>query len=251
VRRHLRGLLFDEAREIAFGVLGTDDGNGKIGKRFFRGGIDVKRTHGRSAGKSGTNVATVSTVTIDVLPATRGAGPLLQRDYWAVFDDCPLGPHELVTLVKEQFCMLPPSSLVEFAAPCGVTSGAQLDIVIRPAQTCAVRVVHENDQSFTLATLDGHPEAGRITFGSYRNPAGDVIFHIRSRARSTTAMKRLGFLAIGDAMQTTTWTDFIRNTAAAAGASIRGVIHADTDTVDETPEDDEPLQSPTFLATGG
>jgi len=251
VRRHFRGLLFDETREIAFRVLRPDDGNGEIGERFFRGGIDVKRSHAWIAGNSGTNVATIAAVTIDLLPATRGAGPLLQRDYWAVLDNCPLGPHELVSLVKQQFCKLPPASLVEFNAPCGVTAGAQLDIVIRPGQSCAVRVVHENEQSFTLATLDGHPEAGRITFGSYRNTAGEVIFHIRSRARSTTAMKRLGFLAIGDAMQTTTWTDFIRNTASAAGASIRDVIHADTDAVDEEPEDDEPLRSPTFLATGG
>jgi hypothetical protein len=119
-----------------------------------------------------------------------------------------------------------------------------------PGQRCAVRVIHEDAQSITFGTLDGHPEAGRITFGAYRNPAGDVIFHIRSRARSSTAMKRLGFLALGDAMQTNTWTDFIKNTAALARAPIKGVIHADTDAVDELPEDDDPLKSPTFLATG-
>jgi hypothetical protein len=77
-----------------------------------------------------------------------------------------------------------------------------------------------------------------------------VIFHIRSRARSTTALKRVGFLAIGDAMQTNTWADFIKNTAALVGAHIRDVIHADTQQVEETPEDDEPLQAPTFLAVG-
>ena len=99
--------------------------------------------------------------------------------------------------------------------PGGIWSGdAGLDIRIRPAQQCGVRVIHEDAQSFTLATLEGHPEAGRITFGAYRNPAGAVIFHIRSRARSTTALQRLGFLAIGDAMQTNTWADFIRNAAA-------------------------------------
>ena len=101
---------------------------------------------------------------------------------------------------------------------------------------CGVRVVHEDAQSLTLATLSGHPEAGRITFGSYRNAAGDVVFHIRSRARSGTALQRLGFLAIGDAMQTNTWADFIRNTAASVSARIAGSIHADTQEVDETME---------------
>ena len=62
--------------------------------------------------------------------------------------------------------------------------------------------------------------------------------------------KRLGFLAIGDAMQTNTWSDFINNTAAAVGAHIADVIHADTKEVEDLPEDDHPLQSPTFLAVG-
>lgn len=189
-------------------------------------------------------------MTPELLPATRGTGPLLQRDYWAVFTGCPLRPSELMAQVKANFCRLPPAALVEFSTPGGLAKGSVLDILIAPAQRCGVRVIHDDAQSVTLGTLEGHPEAGRITFGAYRNPAGDLIFHIRSRARSTTLVKRLGFLAIGDAMQTNTWTDFIRNTAAAVGAHIAGVIHADTQEVDEIPEDDEPLQSPTFLAVG-
>ena len=152
--------------------------------------------------------------------------------------------------VKEHFCSLPPPSLVAFEAPNGLTPAAILNIVIKPGQSCAVRVVHETPQSVTLATLQGHPESGRITFGSYRNAAGHVVFHIRSRARSTTMLKRIGFLAIGDAIQTNTWTDFIRNTAAAVGAHIAGAIHAESHQVDELLEDDEPLIVPTFTALG-
>lgn len=187
---------------------------------------------------------------IDLLPATRGAGPLLQRDYWAILHRSSMRPSTLMAYVKEHFCALPPLALVEFSAPDGVATGSQLDIVIRPGQRCAVRVIHEDLQSITLGTLDGHPEAGRITFGAYRNPADELIFHIRSRARSSGALKRVGFLALGEAMQTNTWADFIRNTAAATGAEIRGAIHADTEYVDEAPEDDEPPQAPTFLAVG-
>jgi hypothetical protein len=152
--------------------------------------------------------------------------------------------------VKSHFCELPPVSLVRFAAPLGVTRDAELDIRIAPAQACRVRITHEDPQSLTMATLEGHPEAGRITFGAYRNAAGAVIFHIRSRARSASAATRAGFLAIGDAMQTNTWTDFINNTAAQVGARIQDAIHAETATVEELPEDDHPLQSPTFLAVG-
>lgn len=185
-----------------------------------------------------------------ILPATRGIGPLLQRDYWAVLTGLGRTPSELIAHVRSHFCEMPPQALVEFVAPGGIMKDADLDIRIRPAQSCRVRVVHESPQSFTLATLAGHPEAGRITFGAYRNPAGDVIFHIRSRARSSTLAKRLGFLAIGDAMQTNTWTDFIKNVTVSTGAHIQDVIHAETQEVDEVPEDDEPLESPTFLAVG-
>ncbi len=152
--------------------------------------------------------------------------------------------------VKSHFCELPPSSLVRFDAPDGVRLDADLDIRIAPAQACRVRVLHEDAQSITFGTLAGHPEAGRITFGSYRNGAGDVIFHIRSRARSSSASSRVGFLAIGDAMQTNTWTDFINNTAAALGVRIPDAIRAETTEVDEEPEDDDPLHAPTFLAVG-
>ena len=189
-------------------------------------------------------------VSADLLAATQGAGPLLQRDYWAVFTGSPLTPSDVMAYVKAHFCSLPPASLVSFDAPHGLARDATLNIVIKPSQACAVRVVHETPQSVTLATLQGHPEAGRITFGAYRNVDGHVIFHIRSRARSATTLKRVGFLAIGDAMQTNTWTDFIRNTAAGVGAHIAGAIHADTQHVDETPEDDAPLIAPTFTAEG-
>jgi hypothetical protein len=51
-------------------------------------------------------------------------------------------------------------------------------------------------------------------------------------------------------MQTNTWTDFIRNTAALVGATIAGAVHADTREVEDDPDDEEPLSAPTFLAVG-
>lgn len=186
----------------------------------------------------------------DLQPATDGAGPLLQRDYWAVFAACTLTPRDVVARVRARFCELPPEALVHFDAPGGLTKDAELDIRIRPAQSCRVRVIHEDANSFTLGTLVGHPEAGRITFGAYRNAADEVVFHIRSRARSSSVATRLGFLAIGDALQTMTWTDFINNAATLVGATVRDVIQSDVQEVEEQPEDGEPLQAPTYLAVG-
>lgn len=172
------------------------------------------------------------------------------RDYWAVLSGCPLSPSALMRRVKDRFCELPPESLVLFAAPQGVSPGSELVIEIIPGQHCGVRVIHQDAQSLTLATLPGHPEAGRITFGSYRNSGGEVIFHIRSRARSSSAVNLVGFMAIGEAMQTNTWTDFISRTASLAEAQIRDAIQTETNEVEDTPADGHPLDSPTFVASG-
>jgi hypothetical protein len=182
-------------------------------------------------------------------PAAAGAGPLLERDYWAELAGCSLKPSELMAHVKSCFCELPPAALVEFAATAGLVKDAEIEIRIRPAQLCRVRVVHADAQSITFGTLKGHPEAGRITFGAYRNSSGSVIFHIRSRARAASTSKLIGFLAIGEAMQTNTWTDFINNMASSVGARIVGAIHADTRQVVDM-ADDESQESPTFRAVG-
>ena len=204
-----------------------------------------------SANINASGPITAATGQDDSSPASGGTGPLLKRDYWALLDHCPLSSIEVMAHVKAHFCELPPEALVTFEAREGVALGAQLDIVIMPAQRCGVRVIHEDAQSLTLGTLKGHPEAGRITFGAYRNPASDVIFHIRSRARSSSIFTRAGFVAIGEAMQTNTWTDFISRTAGSVGAQVRDAIHADTQEVDELPEDGEACDSPTFVAAGG
>jgi hypothetical protein len=196
--------------------------------------------------------STTETVAGDtLLTAEQGCGPLLQRDYWAVIAGARLTPPEIGTLLATRFTDFPPASLVTFercepsSAP--LAPGDLLDVSILLAGSCRVQVLRRDANSLTLGTLAGHPEAGRITFGAYRNQADDVVFHIRSRARSSSKKCLLGYLAAGEAMQTNTWTDFINNLAATVGQGVIGAIHAETATVDE--EDDDPT-APTFVAAG-
>ena len=128
--------------------------------------------------------------------------------------------------------------------------GDCLDIQIRMAGLARVQVVHVSPCSITLGTLKGHPEAGRITFGSYRNDNGDVIFHIRSRARSSSIWTYCGFLVGGDPMQTESWTTFINNIAATCGDGVDGIVHAETRTLtrEEWLPGDETMDEPTFVA---
>ena len=119
-----------------------------------------------------------------------------------------------------RFAEFVPAELAAFRRLAGegpLTVGDVLDVHIRAAGTYRVRVTHRDENSFTLTTLPGHPEAGRITFGAYPNERGDVIFHIRSRARSGSVGHYLGFVAMGEAMQTETWAEFVNRVALTVG----------------------------------
>lgn len=183
--------------------------------------------------------------------ATTGHGPLLQRDYWAVIEDCTLRPSQFGAMLASRFAEFAPAELVEFASARGreaaLEVGDELVVRIRMATECGVRVLHANPNSLTLCTLRGHPEAGRITFGAYPDERGDVVFHIRSRARSSSAAHYAGFLALGEAMQTNTWTAFIDRVAHTVGRGVRGRIHIETRRLD-VHEDDE--DQPTYVAEG-
>lgn len=183
-----------------------------------------------------------------------GRGPLLERDYWAVIDRARGGPAELADLLARRFTAFAPTDLVTFLRPADAEGpleiGDELEVDIIGAGSFGVRVVHRDAQSLTVATLPGHPEAGRITFGAYRNDRGDVIFHIRSRARSSSRTKLLGFLFAGDPMQTNTWSDFINRFAATAGEGVLGAVHASKREVEPEPGDATD-DAPTFIARGG
>jgi hypothetical protein len=187
-------------------------------------------------------------------PAADGSGPLLQRDYWTVIEHCRCRPSEVITTVASRFSEFPPGDVVVFersgAGSSRLAVGDELDIQIRLAGPARVRVVHTCPCSITLATMKGHPEAGRITFGAYRNDAGDVVFHIRSRARSSSFMTYLGFLVGGEPMQTETWTAFVNAVALTCGDGVAGEIHAETTLLDADALEsgDESLDCPTFIA---
>jgi hypothetical protein len=109
-------------------------------------------------------------------------------------------------------------------------------------------VLDRDANSLTLSTLAGHPEAGRITFGAYRSDRGDVVFHIRSRARSSSRMHFAEYLTAGEGMQTATWASLINTVARAVGDGVLGEIRATTEACEDLPDDDG--DGPTFIARG-
>ena len=190
----------------------------------------------------------------ELTPARSGRGPLLERDYWGVLAGCSLGAGEVADILAERFAEFAPDERVIFRRERGAVGalevGEKLEVDIRPLGTFGVRVIHRDANSVTVATLEGHPEAGRITFGIYRNGDGDLVFHIRSRARSSSRGRYFGFLTAGDPMQTDTWCGFINRLAATVGDGVDGHIHASTRKARENSADGPDPCKPTFVARG-
>ncbi len=189
----------------------------------------------------------------DVQLAADGIGPLLQRDYWAVIRGCRIEPTKVIQVVRERFAEFAPQNLAHFTFGADpdhpIGEGIVMNVKIRMVPEARVRVVHQDDCSITIATLGGHPEAGKITFGAYRNGHGDVIFHIRSRARASSAANLAGFLIGGDPMQTNTWTEFVDRVAHCVGDGVIRHIHAEKKKVQDEELDAE-LNAPTLIARG-
>jgi hypothetical protein len=177
----------------------------------------------------------------DVNYAEAGSGPLLQRDYVATFESGSCSPEDLARLVRERFVEFGPRETAAFERPGGgegpLQVGDEMAIRIGGIMPCRVRVVQADDLCITLRTMNGHPEAGRISFKAGRDEQGRLTFHIRSRARSGGLLHYLGFLVVGRSMQARCWIRFLGRLADACGARIVGPVHVATSRVELSPDD--------------
>jgi hypothetical protein len=176
-----------------------------------------------------------------VVYAATGAGPLLQRDYTGVIRGGASSPEDIAKLVRERFAEFGPPETAAFEHTGGggraLEVGDELAIRIGGFMPCRVRVVHVDESSLTLRTLDGHPEAGRITFKAGRDAEGRLTFRIRSRARSGGLIHYLGFLLLGRTMQARCWVRFIGRVAEACGGQLEGPVRVRTSRADQEPAD--------------
>jgi len=201
------------------------------------------------------NDASVKSKDQDVAYAATGTGPLLQRDYLGVIRDGSCSPEALAKMVRERFVEFGPPETAAFEHSGGegkpLAVGDELSIRIGGFMPCRVRVVHVDDLSLTLRTLDGHPEAGRITFRAGREAGGRLTFQIRSRARSGGLIHYLGFLLVGRAMQARCWIRFIGRVAEACGGRLEGPVRVKTSKAEQEPADCGDCDHPTFNGRSG
>ena len=189
-----------------------------------------------------------------VVTAADGAGPLLQRDYWAIIDGCDLPPEQIMRRVRAEFPRFPPEDVVRFSRPARgetpLSVGDQMTVDIKSVGSCDVRIVAADGRSLTIQTLDNHPEAGRITFGALQDAQGRPVFRIRSRARANGLLNYLGYELLGKELQARTWITFIERVVAACGGRAVGGIRVQTREVPESSDDIEAAPGPTFPTRG-
>ncbi len=120
--------------------------------------------------------------------------------------------------------------------------GDEYDITIRSPWDGPVRVVEVGPTRFTLATLEGHMEAGQIRFEAAEHPTapGALRFSIESWARSPTALVDLVYDGSGSPRQAqqAMWTFFCERVADDCGGQKMGDIRVLT-------ERDRPRRGPT------
>jgi hypothetical protein len=189
-----------------------------------------------------------------VTHATQGVGPLLERDYWATIAGTDLTPESIGEALRARFADFGPAETADFRrvgdADGPLEVGDELDIKIALRGHCRVRVVHHDARSLTLRTLEGHPEAGRITFGADCDDQGRLVFRILSRTRAGDWFSYLGYVVIGKQMQSRCWIRFIDRLANECGGRVDGRIYVRTRNVEEQPADGPGRDEPTYRCDG-
>lgn len=169
-------------------------------------------------------------------PANTGSGPLLERRYCIDIVRPRYAAAELMQQIQCDVAHFSPDLLADFEKTAGenhhLAVGDEFSIKILGPWNGQVRVTDVTPTSFELATLDGHPEAGRIRFGLLPHPdrADALRFEIRSWARSRDGLVAFMYdkVGAGKRVQEQTWRIFCERVAAASGGAAFGGVQVRT-----------------------
>ena len=180
----------------------------------------------------------------DVRSVYGGTGCIFHRRYEIALAGVALRNDEVLRLMQRHLADLAPSMLAHFekttGSDTGLRVGDEYEITMLGPWNGLVRVVESTFESFTLATLDGHPEVGHITFSVVHSAEATdpLIVRIESwaRARDALVAAAYGKIGIGKQMQTEAWITFLQRLSALAGVKETPEVHIIDE---EIPADDE------------
>ena len=166
-----------------------------------------------------------------------GVGPRFHRRYAVDVARSAKTPTELMSCIAADIQRYVPGEMAVFRKTAGdrdaLAVGDEYDIEIRSPWDGPVRVVEATPTRFTLATLEGHMEAGQIRFEAADHPTepGALRFAIESWARSAEDAVDLAYdkLGVAKGAQQAMWTFFCERVAEDCGGERIGEIQVTTE----------------------
>ena len=165
----------------------------------------------------------------DVQGPADGWGAAYRRRYRATILDPVVTPEELMAVIANDPDVACPVEFARFEKIRGergdLRVGDEYRVRLPGPWNGPVRVVERDERSFRLATLDGHMEAGEITFSA--EPAdGGMVFQIESWARSGDPVFAVLYdrIPINRQIQQHMWVQFLERVAQISGGRIRPPI---------------------------
>jgi Domain of unknown function (DUF1990) len=173
-----------------------------------------------------------------------GYGLLFHRRYYVDLQAPRLRMRSLMDRIKAELRDFSPRVLADFQKVKGdprvMQVGDEYQITILGPWNGDVRVAEVGPTSFTFVTLEGHPEAGQITFSLCRRPLRPwvVRFEISSWARSRDMLVSLGYHEgkLGKEIQKNAWVTFCERVVEASGGRAYGKVEVITEERDEQGE---------------
>lgn len=157
----------------------------------------------------------------------QGFGPMWRKTYRLRLTGVEVNPAEVVRVWKERFPKLQPPQNRFYPSLAGVVPG---EIILLNASmrglpvNSGVAVLYADDESFTLMTPEGCPEAGWITCSAYAAD-GATFAEVQTIGRSADPVFEFGFRFLGGAKeQEKIWAHVLRSLAATLGGSGEVVI---------------------------
>ncbi len=166
-----------------------------------------------------------------------GTGPLFHRRYITRIRDADVSAPALVAQLKTNLNQAAPTKFARFQRVLGDDARLRVgdEYVVRMPGPWdgPVRVIADDEQSFRLATLQGHLEAGQIEFRA-RAEDDSIVFEIESWARSGNRLCHLLYdkLRMAKEVQLHMWTSFLEGVTALAGGSMSGGVTIDTQRIE-------------------
>jgi RHS repeat-associated protein len=165
----------------------------------------------------------------DVQTVDDGVGETYHRQYQVTISQPSMSPSEAFEHLKANFTKMFPNTSV-FEAHLG--ENGKLDVgdrfVIRQldpvfgtgavVRTTQVYVSEATENSFTLVTQQGHPEAGAITF-TLTGDADSLQLNLSSETTAGGVADYLAYITVGKVLQTDVWGHFLQQSVKAYSAA--------------------------------